>query len=124
MQKVLTVLVALIGLFLAAIWLGWMSDPAGMGQQWALSASSVVGLNNLRGDVGGVFLMGAVFCALSLRGGTAWLHAAAVAMGCVAVGRIAGLVLDGFARDSLASLLIELAFIAVFLAAARLRRAA
>lgn len=122
MLKFLNVLVALIALFFVLMWLGWMLKPQDMAQNWGLTANSIMGLNNLRGDIGGLFLAGGVFSLLALRGGTAWLHAAAVSMACVVVGRAAGLVLDGFDRQALVSLLIELAFIAVFLATARARR--
>lgn len=121
MKTGLNVLVGLIGLFFAAMWLQWMLDPAAMGTQWGLTANSVVGTNNLRGDIGGLFLAAAVFCGLYFRGGAAWLHAASVAMACVIVGRVSGLVLDGFDPQSAASAVIEAVFIAVFQLAARAR---
>jgi len=124
MLKFLNFLVALIGIFFVLMWSGWMLRPADMAQNWGLAANSLVGLNNLRGDIGGLFLSGGVFSLLALRGGTAWLHAAAIAMACVVVGRATGLAVDGFDRQALASMLIELVFIAVFLATARARRAA
>jgi hypothetical protein len=92
-----------------------------MALKWHLSALDVVGMNNLRGDVGGIFLAAAVFCVLWFRTGAGlWLQAAAVGMGTVLVGRIAGLALDGFAPEAAVSAAIEVAFISVFLAAARI----
>jgi hypothetical protein len=125
MSKVLNGLVALIGLFCALMWLGWQIQPADMALKWHLSALDLVGTNNLRGDVGGVFLAGAVFCGLYFgTGAGVWLRAAAVGMGTVLVGRIAGLALDGFAAEAAGSAVIEIVFITVFLAAASRQPAA
>ena len=124
MSKLLNGLVALIGLFCALMWLGWTVQPAEMAGKWHLSALDVVGMNNLRGDVGGVFLAAAVLCAFYFRTGAAvWLRAAAVVMGTVLVGRIFGLALDGFAPEAALSAVIEVVFMSVFLAAASMTTA-
>jgi len=60
-----------------------------------------------------------VFCGLWLaRGNAAWLRAAAVAMCCVIVGRVIGLLVEGFNQASLVSAILEAIFVTVFLAAA------
>ncbi len=119
MKIALKIVVALITLFFLVLWLRWMVEPNAMAAQWALSATGPAGINNLRGDIGGLFLTAAVFCSLWLvRGNAAWLHAAAVAMCCVIVGRITGLLVEGFNQASLVAAVLEAIFVAVFLAAA------
>ena len=119
MKIALKIVVALITLFFLLLWLRWMVEPNAMAAQWALSATGPAGINNLRGDIGGLFLTAAVFCSLWLvRGNAAWLHAAAVAMCCVIVGRITGLLVEGFNQASLVAAVLEAIFVAVFLAAA------
>jgi len=119
MKIVLKVLVALISLLFVVLWLRWMLQPEVMAGEWALAATGPAGINNLRGDIGGLFLTAAVFCGLWLaRGNAAWLRAAAVAMCCVIVGRITGLLVEGFNQASLVAAVLEAIFVAVFLAAA------
>jgi len=119
MKIVLKVLVALISLLFVVLWLRWMLQPEVMAGEWALAATGPAGINNLRGDIGGLFLTAAVFCGLWLaRGNAAWLRAAAVAMCCVIVGRVIGLLVEGFNQASLVAAVLEAIFVAVFLAAA------
>ena len=119
MRVALKIVVAMIAVFFLLLWLRWMAEPAAMATQWALTATDVAGINNLRGDIGGLFLSAAVFCGLWLwRGNAAWLRAAAVAMCCVIVGRVTGLLVDGFNQVSLVSAVLEVIFATVFLAAA------
>jgi Domain of unknown function (DUF4345) len=119
MKIVLKMVVALIALFFLLMWLRWMVEPAAMATEWALSATDAAGTNNLRGDIGGLFLSAAVFCGLwLLRGNAVWLKAAAVAMCCVIVGRITGFLVDGVNQASLVATVLEVIFVTVFLAAA------
>ena len=119
MKIVLKVLVALISLLFVVLWLRWMLQPEVMAGEWALAATGPAGINNLRGDIGGLFLTAAVFCGLWLvRGDAAWLRAAAVAMCCVLLGRVIGLLVEGFNPASMASAVLEAIFVTVFLAAA------
>ena len=120
MKRLQSVLIVLVMLFFATMWLGWMLQPLEMAPRWHLVPQDAMGLNNLRGDVGGVFLMVVAFCALYLRGrNPAWLQAGAVALAAVLAGRVIGMLVDGFRPDALASALIETAIIAVFLWTAR-----
>lgn len=119
MKTTLKIVVGLITVFFLLLWLRWMAEPAVMATQWALTATDIAGINNLRGDVGGLFLASAVFCALWLwRGNPAWLRAAAVLMCCVIVGRVAGLIVEGFNDASLVAAVLEAIFVSVFLSAA------
>ena len=59
-------------------------------------------------------------CFLGLRPGAgAWLHAVAVVMVCIAVGRAIGLIVDGFQVGTLAVTVLELVMAGVLVAAAR-----
>ena len=125
MNRIQAVLLWLVAAFFATLWLGWMLQPAEMATRWHLSPLGTMGLNNLRGDAGGVFLATSAFCLLYLLRGRdpAWLRAGAVLLGAVLTGRIAGLVFDGFSAEALVSALVEAAFIVLFLRAAGSSRA-
>ena len=117
MRLFVNTLVALTGLFFAAMWLGWMVDPARMATEWNLSSLSLAGTNNLRGDIGGLFLSVAAFCGLYFVGGAMWLRAAGIVMVCVMVGRYAGIGLDGYHPQSMVNAIAEALFLLVFMAA-------
>lgn len=117
MKWLVNTLVALVGLLFAALWLGWMVDPAGMSARWELSALSVFGSNNLRGDIGGLFLGIAAFCGLYFVGGTMWLRAAAVVLTCVLLGRWVGIAIEGYHPQSMLNAVIEAVLLLVFMGA-------
>ncbi len=120
MKIALKILVGLIATLFTVLWLRWMLQPEAMAAEWALSPTGPAGMNNLRGDVGGLFLTSAVFCWLwLLRGNVLWLRAATVGMACVLLGRITGLLVDGVNQASVVSAVTEAVFIGVFLIAAR-----
>ena len=82
---------------------------------------SIAALNNARGDLGGMFISATVLCGLGLvtRDGR-WFQALAVVLGCIAAGRVVGMLADGFAQSSLMPMIIELVMVGVLLLAARL----
>ena len=119
MNKVLNILVALIGLLFLSMGLQWIFTFEAVSQQWAVNPLNATGMNNLRGDIGGMFLASAVFCGLYFKQGASWLYAAAVLMGCIAGMRIMSLVVDGFSAEAAQSLTGEIVFIIVFVATAK-----
>ena len=120
MQRVLKILVGVIGVLLALIGLQWMFTPGSAAEQFGLTLSGLSGLSTARADLGGLFVASAAMCFLGLRPGAgAWLHAVAVVMVCIAVGRAIGLVVDGFQVGTLAVTVLELVMAGVLVAAAR-----
>lgn len=120
MAVLLRVLVGLVGVLLAYLGVRWMFAPTGAAQEFDIVLASVEALNQARGDLGGLFLGGAALCALGLRSGDGrWLQAVALVIGCVALGRVVGIVLDGFTGVAAVSITFEVAMVAILLAAAR-----
>ena len=120
MQIVLKGLVAAIGLLLGVLGLRWLFAPESAAAELGITLGGAVALNTARGDVGGLFIGGAVLCGLGLaRGDGRWLQAAALLLACVAAGRVVGIASDGFAPQSGVAIAVELAMIALLLLAAR-----
>ena len=109
------------GLWKLFLGLRWMFAPYGIAAEQSITLGDVVALNTARGDLGGAFVAAGVLCAIGLRTGQGiWLQAVAVIVGSVAVGRVVGMVSDGFATSSLVPFAVEVVMVAVLLAAARL----
>lgn len=120
MQKLLTALVALIALVMLGLGLNFMFNPVTMAAQFALVPDGIVGLNTIRGDLGGLFLASAMMLAVGLaRGQQVWFLAVAVLMGSIALGHFLGFVIDGFAGNNLPAFLLEIVFVVVLVLAHR-----
>ena len=120
MRRVLKILVGVIGVLLALIGLQWMFTPGSMAEQFGLALAGLPGSSTARADLGGLFVGCGAMCFLGLRpGGGPWLHAVAVVMVGIALGRTVGLVVDGFHVRLLAFTVLELALAGVLVAAAR-----
>jgi hypothetical protein len=80
-----------------------------------------LGLNTLRGDVGGMFATGAALLILGLVQRKAeWFLAVAVLMAMIAFGRVVGFVLDGNPTDAtLTAFAFEIVIAAVLIFASR-----
>jgi hypothetical protein len=113
------VVLSLIALFFLVIGLRFIATPDAMAAQFALSAADAAGRSTLRGDVGGVFVVVALFIALGLTRATHWLHAAAAVIGAVALGRAVGFVVDGLPPSALAAFALEVTFVVLLLIGAR-----
>lgn len=114
------VAVAVIGLLLAVLGLRWMFLPGHAAVEMGMVLSTPVALNTARGDLGGLFIGGAILCFLGLRTGEGrWLDAAALVIACVAIGRTVGILLDGFLAVSAISIVIELVMVRVLIGASR-----
>ncbi len=120
MQIALKVLVAVIGLLLGSLGLRWMFAPVAIAAELGVSLGNEVALNTARGDLGGLFLAGALLCAVGIaRSDGRWLQALALLLGCVASGRAVGIVVDGFTSQAAVAIAVELVMLAVLLLAAR-----
>ncbi len=120
MQIALKVLVAVIGLLLGSLGLRWMFAPVAIAAELGVSLGNEVALNTARGDLGGLFLAGALLCAVGIaRSDGRWLQALALFLGCVASGRVVGILVDGFTSEAAVAIAVELVMLAVLLLAAR-----
>lgn len=108
MATVLRVLLVLLAGFFVLMGIYFISAPMEAKQLFAIEPTGVLGLNTIRGDLGGLFLAFGAFAGFGLRNpGSAWLPALAVIMLTIAFGRLIGLVLDGYDLQALVLLLTE-----------------
>ena len=116
--KIVSGLFALLFLFMGA---GFMFDPSGSASGVGLSPLGEVGLNTLRGDMGGMFLASTALIGLGIllkRGD--WLLAVAILMLFIAAGRIIGFIVDGSpTQPTLMAFGFEIVIAAVLIAASR-----
>lgn len=82
--------------------------------QHNLNATSSTGYNFIRGDIGGLLLAGAVFLGMYMyQGGDVWLWPGVILLGSVIIGRITGLVLDGYSKKGVQAIIVEVIIIAL-----------
>ena len=120
MAVVLKALVGVVALLFALLGVRWMFMPASVAGELGIVLGSAEALNTARGDLGGMFLAAAGLCAMGLRSGDGrWLQAVAAVVGCVALGRLVGIALDGFSATAGMSIAVELVMVAILVSAAR-----
>ncbi len=97
-----------------------MFSPHSFVDKMGLAPSGPVGLNSMRGAIGGMVLGSGVMLVLGLvRRNTVWFLAVAVIMGAATLGRGVGLVADGFDPGSLRPFIVELVIVVLTVAAHR-----
>lgn len=121
MTMVAKVLTGILALFFLAIWAQIQFAPDAAATQLAvlLGDKDPATMNTFRGDIGGLFLTGGIFCVLGLLGQRHFLVAAAISMGAVIIGRVLGIALDGSSPSAMQGIGIEVIFIAILLFAYR-----
>lgn len=116
MTLALKILTGLFSLMFLALGIQWMFTPEAAAARLGIELAGPAALNTARGDLGGLFMAGCILIGLGLRTGEPrWLQAAVVIIASVAIGRVVGLVLDGFATQSVMGLSVEIAMIFVLL---------
>jgi len=109
MELALQIVIGLFCLLLTMLGIRSMFMPRSMGEAQSITPNGVVGLNTVRGVIGGFFFGCVAMLALGLATGDGtWLLAVAVLMVLVAAGRIVGIVADGFDKAVMPPLVIEL----------------
>jgi len=118
MENILQILVGLAGLMLLGLGTMSMFAPKRMIKNFAIEPIGVAGLSTIRAMIRGLFLasVALVISGLLTRETLAFV-AAAIVLGAVAIGRVVGIVADGFDKTVLPPLLVELVIIAVLLTA-------
>lgn len=108
MATLLRVLLVLLAGFFVLMGIYFVSAPMEAKQLFAIEPVGRLGLNTIRGDLGGLFLAFGAFAGFGLRNPAgAWLPALAVIMLTIAFGRLIGLSLDGFEPQALVLLSVE-----------------
>jgi len=114
MELALRILLRLLALGMLIGAVGFMFNPAAMEADFAVRALETHGMGTLRGDLGGTFLMLAIFTFHGSRpGSAAWLAVPLVFMLTVLFGRVVHIVLDGLTSPAIRSTMIELIDVAI-----------
>lgn len=109
MSAAIPFIVAALCLPFVALTIGAMFAPRRISEAMSIEPGGAQGLNTVRGALGGLFLACVSLIVLGLATGeTTWLLAVAVVMGAIIVGRVVGVVLDGFDKAVVPPLVIEL----------------
>ena len=118
MELLLNILVGLAILMLAGLGLMSMFAPRRMLANFSIEPIGKAGLNTVRSVIGGLFLASVVLLAVGLTTGqTQGFVAVAILMAAVALGRVVGVVMDGFDKAIIPPLVVEVVIIAVLLMA-------
>ena len=114
MELALRILLRLLALGMLIGAVGFIFNPAAMEADFAVRALETHGMGTLRGDLGGTFLMLAIFTFHGSRpGSAAWLAVPLVFMLAVLFGRVVHIVLDGLTDPAIRSTIIELIAVAI-----------
>lgn len=114
MELALRILLRLLALGMLIGAVGFIFNPAAMEADFAVRALETHGMGTLRGDLGGTFLMLAIFTFHGSRpGSAAWLAVPLVFMLTVLFGRVVHIVLDGLTDPAIRSTIIELIAVAI-----------
>jgi Domain of unknown function (DUF4345) len=117
---VIRIVLALIATFFIVIGLRFMLTPDAMAWEFFVTPIGADGLSTIRGDLGGTFIGIGALIVLGLRPfATRWLHAAALIIAAVALGRIVGLAFDGFAESAAIACVVEIVFVVLLEVGAR-----
>jgi hypothetical protein len=101
-----------VGLFVLIAGLGvgarWLFTPDAVAAEMGIGLDGPIAYNQVRGDMGGVFVALAVVCAYGLfRSRPEWLRAGAVLTAGVVLGRAFGTLMNGFAPEIGVAMLVE-----------------
>ncbi|MEW2919522.1 DUF4345 family protein [Ruegeria sp. ANG10] len=118
METTLNIFVILATLMLSGLGIMSMFAPRRMVANFAIEPVGTAGLSTIRSVIGGLFLASVALLVLGLTTGqTLGYLAVAILMAVVAVGRIVGILADGFDKAVLPPLVVELVIFAVLLSA-------
>ncbi|EGA71391.1 hypothetical protein VISI1226_11431 [Vibrio sinaloensis DSM 21326] len=116
MDMTLQILVGLATFMLSTLGLMSMFAPQKMLANFSLQPVGNAGMNTIRSVMGGLFLASVFMLAQGLMSGdTEGYFFVAVVMVAVAIGRVVGLVLDGFDKAVVPPLVLELVIAAILM---------
>jgi hypothetical protein len=118
MDLALQILIGVLCVPLTLLGVRCMFAPMGMLGELGLQSSGAVGLNTVRGMMGGLLLGSVAMLVLGLAlHQTVWFLAVAVLMAAAAVGRLIGVGVDGFDRAVVPAIVVELVVVVVMVVA-------
>lgn len=118
METTLNIFVILATIMLSGLGIMSMFAPRRMVANFAIEPVGTAGLSTIRSVIGGLFLASVALLVIGLTTGqTLGYVAVAILMAVVAIGRIVGILADGFDKAVLPPLVAELVIIAVLIAA-------
>ena len=121
MLMALKVILGLIGALLLFLGGRWMFGLDKIMREHGISADKNIGKSNLRGDIGGILIGGAIFIFMLLyQGVEKWALPVIIVMGCVILGRVVSLIADGKSKQGMISITVELIIIALIIGIAGL----
>ena len=116
METVLNILVILATVMLTGLGVMSMFAPRRMVNNFAVEPVGAAGISTIRSVIGGLFLASVALLVIGLTTGqTLGYVAVAILMGIVAFGRFVGILADGFVKEVLPPLVVELVIIAVLI---------
>lgn len=123
MKNLLRVALALAALGMLLLGLGFAAAVPKVLNDFAIAATSLHGIGNLRADLGGCFVALGLFTLFGLRRGHAnWLTVPLVFMVAFLLLRLIHLGVDGVSNEGLRSTAVEIVLLGLFVAARRLLR--
>ena len=118
METTLNIFVVIATLMLTGLGIMSMFAPRRMVVNFAIEPVGTAGLSTIRSVIGGMFLASVALLVIGLTTGqTLGFLAVAILMAVVALGRIVGILADGFDKAVLPPLAVELVIIAVLITA-------
>lgn len=118
METALNIFVILATVMLSGLGIMSMFAPRRMVANFAIEPVGSAGLSTIRSVIGGLFLASVALLVIGLTTGQTLGYAAvAILMAVVALGRIVGILADGFDKAVLPPLIVELVIIAVLITA-------
>lgn len=118
MDLTLQIFVVMTIVMLSGLGVMSMFAPQRMVANFAIEPIGIAGLSTVRSVIGGFFLASVAMLAYGLWSSqTFGFLAVATLMGVVAIGRIIGMIADGFDKAVVPPLVVELVIIAVLVAA-------
>lgn len=119
MRVVVRIVLGLIAAFFIVFGVRFMLTPDAMAAAFFISPAGAAGLSTIRGDLGGAFIGMGACIVLGLTLATRWLHAAALILGAIVVGRLVGMVADGVPQSAVMACAVEVVFIVLLEVGAR-----
>ncbi|MTI17099.1 DUF4345 domain-containing protein [Rhodobacteraceae bacterium RKSG542] len=118
METLFQILVGAATLMLLGLGTTSMFAPRKMTKNFALEPIGAAGLNTIRSVIGGLFLTSVALLAYGLITGTSQTFVVvALLLGVVALGRLVGILADGFDKAVVPPLLVEFVMVAILLGA-------
>ncbi|UTW59950.1 DUF4345 family protein [Kordiimonas sp. SCSIO 12603] len=114
MENLPEIFIGIATLMLFGLGMTSMFAPKKMLKNFAVEPVGIMGLNTIRGVIGGLFLGSVSMLVLGyMQEQTMWYLAVAILLGAVAIGRLVGLVFDGFDKAAIPPLIVELVMVGV-----------